>query len=861
MERVLVAVRIRPPGSSRSIQTSGNSIILRKHEKFHCEHGKSSSTSRASSSDYKQTYSFDHVLDAKATQDDVFRVIGRPLLDDVLSGYNGCIMAYGQTGAGKTYTLSELGSGRYGLIPQCCRELFSRIEAQRLFFDYTVHLSYLQIYMETIQDLLQPPSEPVNLPIREDPAKGVYVVGLTQRICRNLEDVLSLMALGARSRAVAQTQMNIQSSRSHAVLTLRISRAPRQVFRQKRDPSLTKVAKEVGIDINRDNKRVFGKLVFVDLAGCERVAKTQPSGVLLEETKSINRSLSTLGNVIAALAKRNEKRISHTHSLSFSHQEHLPHTSNPREILSSREYHSLREGAFSRDGEGSVTRERRIDDKTPSAEPFFSLDIPHASTQSVGPPVTSLSAASDSFIPWRDSKLTRLLTDVLGGNSRNTLIINLNPSDNHIAQSISSLQFGRRAMCVSVHPVVNVELDFESMYQKLLKTVEDMKSQKQSEHTSQEERNRQLMEDLRIETERREEAERKEQEWRQKYEVTEEERKQLQTERNSLQREVDRLKNRLRKYGEFPPSSAEGEDSDLIAISYPSASLSHPILHSPYIHREFTPPLQDEMPALSTLMDDERTVITQEDYDKSLHGAEYNNDDSKTSSVDIQDTPILSPRMHSVREQLSREQSMRDQSTRERMDSLARQQQSRTDPTTKNRNRTDRPVTSSEIFNNAASINHPREMTLDEPTHQFELDLSSFKKEEGPASSIISDNSMLGTPDALISPLNPSSVIHETPEIQSSQQDGDYQTTHEEDSYHSGLHHQDAHSKGSIRAPDMQPPPSSSSVTSALLVTSQDTATSNLSDIVIADEDDEKDVLQAVWDEIAAAKEAMEGLT
>ena len=149
-------------------------------------------------------YRFDHVLPPKSTQAHAFAATAAPLVEAVLSGINGAIIAYGQTGAGKTYTLCELATGKAGIIPRALATLFDRIERMGDRYDFTVKLTYLQIYMDTIQDLLQP--ERVNLAVRES-SDGIYVGNLSEHRVRSAADVLALLELGEAAKMFAQTRL------------------------------------------------------------------------------------------------------------------------------------------------------------------------------------------------------------------------------------------------------------------------------------------------------------------------------------------------------------------------------------------------------------------------------------------------------------------------------------------------------------------------------------------------------------------------------------------------------------------------------------------------------------------------------
>lgn len=280
-------------------------------------------------------------------QADIFDFSIRPTVDDILNGYNGTVFAYGQTGAGKSYTMMgtdmEDEEGR-GVIPRIVQQIFANIQTSPFTIEYTVKVSYMEIYMERIRDLLQPSND--NLPIHEEKNKGVYVKGLVEVYVSSVDEVYEVMRRGGNARAVASTNMNQESSRSHSIFVI----------------TITQKNTETGSSKN-------GQLFLVDLAGSEKVGKTGASGQTLEEAKKINKSLSALGMVI-----------------------------------------------------------------------------------------NSLTDGKSSHIPYRDSKLTRILQESLGGNSRTTLIINASPSSYNDAETLSTLRFGMRAKAIKNKARVNAEL-------------------------------------------------------------------------------------------------------------------------------------------------------------------------------------------------------------------------------------------------------------------------------------------------------------------------------------------------------------------------------------------------------------------
>src|SRR4051812_10595073 len=280
-------------------------------------------------------------------QNDIFDFSIRPTVDDILNGYNGTVFAYGQTGAGKSYTMmgSDIDDDEgKGIIPRMIEQIFASILTSPSNIEYTVRVSYMEIYMERIRDLLVPQND--NLPVHEEKSRGVYVKGLLEVYVSSVAEVYEVMRRGGSARAVAATNMNQESSRSHSIFVVTITQKNLETGSMK-----------------------SGQLFLVDLAGSEKVGKTGASGQTLEEAKKINKSLSALGMVI-----------------------------------------------------------------------------------------NSLTDGKSSHIPYRDSKLTRILQESLGGNSRTTLIINCSPSSYNDAETISTLRFGMRAKTIKNKAKVNAEL-------------------------------------------------------------------------------------------------------------------------------------------------------------------------------------------------------------------------------------------------------------------------------------------------------------------------------------------------------------------------------------------------------------------
>jgi len=292
-----------------------------------------------------------------AHQADVYNSLGEEFLDHNFEGYHTCIFAYGQTGSGKSYTMMGTPD-QPGLIPRTCEDLFERIEAAQnedSNVAYNVRVSYFEVYNEHVRDLLVPvvPNKPPNyLKIRESPTEGPYVKDLTEVPVRNIDEILRYMTNGDSSRTVASTKMNDTSSRSHAVFTIML--------------------KQIHHDMETDETTErSSRIRLVDLAGSERAKSTEATGARLREGSNINKSLTTLGRVIAAL----------------------------------------------------------VDSKT------------------------LRSGKRKDVVPYRDSILTWLLKDSLGGNSKTAMIACIAPSD--YDETLSTLRYADQAKRIRTRAVVN----------------------------------------------------------------------------------------------------------------------------------------------------------------------------------------------------------------------------------------------------------------------------------------------------------------------------------------------------------------------------------------------------------------------
>jgi kinesin family protein 3/17 len=318
-ENVRVVVRCRPLSRKESernckqiveVNSEVNSISVQNPSPTEFSSSSSSSDPNKApltSLDPSKAFTFDSVFSTSSTQADVYNEVARPIVENVLQGYNGTIFAYGQTGTGKTYTMEGVHNvpELKGIIPNSFAQIFSHIgKAAEGDQRFLVRCSYLEIYNEDVRDLLSKQAS-ARLEVKEHKDKGVYVKDLSSFVVRNADDMDRIMGIGNKNRSVASTNMNSVSSRSHAIFTITVECSMEHKVKEE---------EEEGEDNEEEGKkggggggRSFrvGKLNLVDLAGSERLSKTQATGERLKEATKINLSLSNLGNVISALVDGN----------------------------------------------------------------------------------------------------------------------------------------------------------------------------------------------------------------------------------------------------------------------------------------------------------------------------------------------------------------------------------------------------------------------------------------------------------------------------------------------------------------------------------------------------------------------------
>uniref|UniRef100_A0A671WIU2 Kinesin family member 21B n=1 Tax=Sparus aurata TaxID=8175 RepID=A0A671WIU2_SPAAU len=331
-----------------------------------------------------KAFTYDYVFDIDSEQQSIYQACVYKLIEGCFEGYNATVFAYGQTGSGKTYTMGtgfdvNLSQQEQGIIPRAVHQLFEGIQncrerAQETGSqppEFKVSAQFLELYNEEILDLFDGSRDPdsrsrkSNIKIHEDASGSIYTTGVTSRLVHTEEELLQCLKLGALSRTTASTQMNAQSSRSHAIFTIHLC--------QMRVCQQLQMNGEVnGVDSSAITQPEFETLMakfhFVDLAGSERLKRTGATGDRAREGISINCGLLALGNVISALGDQAKK---------------------------------------------------------------------------------------GGHVPYRDSKLTRLLQDSLGGNSRTVMIACVSPSDRDFMETLNTLKYANRARNIKNKVVVN----------------------------------------------------------------------------------------------------------------------------------------------------------------------------------------------------------------------------------------------------------------------------------------------------------------------------------------------------------------------------------------------------------------------
>ncbi len=368
---VKVACRVRPLSSREKmhqhqpcvrIATEKNQIVIGKDKQF----------------------TFDYVIPPKVNQSDLYDQCVKGLVNGLFDGYNATVFAYGQTGAGKTYTISgnKTASDEYGIIPRAVHSMFqiinkstSPINSNRSNSqlnqhvnnkEYVVKVNFIEIYKEECKDLLDNVEK--DLQIREDESGNTLIYGANEVVCTSLQEVMSCFDAGSGQRHVGSTLMNEESSRSHSVFTVSIE----QRWTDAKAANVQDSSHFYDMNKNEPNSYFLGaKFHFVDLAGSERVNRTGNVGDRFKESVHINSGLLALGNVISALSSTEKTKNKH--------------------------------------------------------------------------------------IPYRESKITRILKDSLGGNANTLMICCISPSSCNLDESINALKYASRARYIKNKPIVNMD--------------------------------------------------------------------------------------------------------------------------------------------------------------------------------------------------------------------------------------------------------------------------------------------------------------------------------------------------------------------------------------------------------------------
>ncbi|XP_064601119.1 kinesin-like protein KIF27 [Liolophura sinensis] len=348
-----------------------------------------------------RAFTFNNVLLPDCTQEDVYQTCVEPLVKSIFDGYNSTVFAYGQTGSGKTYTIgganiTSITEEEYGIIPRAVKQMYD-IMAQTKDMQFKVKVSYVEIYMEELRDLLNLETSHRDMHVREDEKGNTVIIGAHEEECESLDEVMSLLDAGSAARTTGATQMNEHSSRSHAIFTMVIGQDLKLAVDNRRHRESSDICEEKQ-SRSRDYKS--GKFHFVDLAGSERAHRTGNVGDRFKESVHINSGLLALGNVISALGDP-KKKMSH--------------------------------------------------------------------------------------IPYRQSKITRLLKDSLGGNAKTLMICCISPDSASFEETLNSLKYSNRAKNIKNKPIVNRDEQYirvEAMQTELLALRERLARQNTNESTS-----------------------------------------------------------------------------------------------------------------------------------------------------------------------------------------------------------------------------------------------------------------------------------------------------------------------------------------------------------------------------------------
>ncbi|KAJ0401980.1 hypothetical protein ATCC90586_008917 [Pythium insidiosum] len=376
VDAVKVCVRVRPLNAKERQEQTKNCLRLAASPDGLSSPGEAHSQPQQLIVGKDRAFTFDAVFGVDTAQHQVFRAAVEPLVDCFMQGYNATVLAYGQTGTGKTHTMTgdagdPKGGARsdeqQGIIPRVVRAIFAKMQDAQQRTEFTLRVEYIEIYNEELRDLLHPDTPSKQLAIREDGEGNIVTAGVKSQVATSKDAVLRLLVLGGASRVTGSTLMNEQSSRSHAIFSLIL---------QQRDLQTGECRK--------------AKFHLVDLAGSERAKRTGAVAGRFKESVSINQGLLALGNVISALSEERKKPAG---------------------------------GAATMTANGST--------------------------------------AGAVHVPYRDSKLTRLLQDSLGGNAKTLMIACVSPAAINFEETLNTLKYANRAKNIKNRPIVNQQTQEE----------------------------------------------------------------------------------------------------------------------------------------------------------------------------------------------------------------------------------------------------------------------------------------------------------------------------------------------------------------------------------------------------------------
>lgn len=471
----------------------------RKNTVYCLEQGGSTNLKWINSQNNNQTkqYAFDNVYWETNTQDLIFQDIGQPIVYNALNGYNCSIFAYGQTGSGKSFTMfgHEENSDHEGLIPRVCKAILNvKLSAitfpntQKIDVDnnnnnvdnhefssnvntsttsnnsdnFAIKVSYIEIYLERVKDLLSESTYDSKLKVRENPTTGTYVEGARLVELQTMEELQRLLLEGSRRRAVAITRMNENSSRSHAVFTIVISQTLSDMYQ-----TVTK----------------HSKIHLVDLAGSENNKMSGTNGMRQREASYINRSLLTLGRVILALTK-----IGKVQARSAREGATTPERQRPGvyEVEAQKpDYDTMSVCSSGTSGQDGFKDTDFIidsdDEDTDLATNYDGDDVGVPPRREPSSPKRRDSTTGQSsntiIVPYRDSVLTQLLRECIGGNSKTVLIATIRAEIEFCDDTLTTLRFAGMAKKVVNNAAVNQQTFTMSTIERLQRQVQLLESE------------------------------------------------------------------------------------------------------------------------------------------------------------------------------------------------------------------------------------------------------------------------------------------------------------------------------------------------------------------------------------------------